>query len=94
MTPILVGINVAVFVLLVTAGAGFVLSDGRVEARFGSDPGPLVERLYGSTRFALIYLLDVLCGNVASGWWDRAANSAGAPGAPASPHCCFSSIRW
>jgi rhomboid protease GluP len=43
--------------------------------------GGLVERLYGSTRFALIYLLSALSGSVASGWWDPLRNSAGASGA-------------
>jgi rhomboid protease GluP len=43
--------------------------------------GLLAERLYGSTRFALIYLLAAVAGNVASGWWDRTSNSAGASGA-------------
>ena len=43
--------------------------------------GALVERLFGSTRFALIYLLSALAGSVASGWWDPLRNSAGASGA-------------
>ena len=43
--------------------------------------GALVERLFGSTRFALIYLLSALSGSVASGWWDPLRNSAGASGA-------------
>ena len=43
--------------------------------------GGLVERLFGSTRFALIYLLSALSGSVASGWWDPLRNSAGASGA-------------
>jgi rhomboid protease GluP len=43
--------------------------------------GSLVERLFGSTRFAVIYLLAALSGSVASGWWDPLRNSAGASGA-------------
>jgi rhomboid protease GluP len=43
--------------------------------------GALVERLYGSSRFALLYLLSGLAGSVASGWWDPARNSVGASGA-------------
>ncbi len=43
--------------------------------------GGLVERLFGSTRFALIYGLSALAGSVASGWWDPMRNSAGASGA-------------
>ena len=43
--------------------------------------GSLVERLFGSTRFALIYLLSALSGSVVSGWWHPLRNSAGASGA-------------
>ena len=43
--------------------------------------GGLVERLFGSTRFAVIYLLSALSGSVVSGWWDPLRNSAGASGA-------------
>ena len=43
--------------------------------------GALVERLYGSTRFALLYLLSALAGSVASGWWEPTRNSVGASGA-------------
>ena len=43
--------------------------------------GALVERLFGSARFAVIYLLSALSGSVASGWWDPLRNSAGASGA-------------
>ena len=32
--------------------------------------GIWTERLYGSTRFAVIYLLSALAGSVVSGWWD------------------------
>ncbi len=43
--------------------------------------GDLTERLYGSTRFAIIYLLSALAGSVVSGWWNPNTNSAGASGA-------------
>lgn len=115
-TPTIIGLNVAVFLLLVLAGAGIGATDGRVELAFGSNYGPLTwsgqywrlltaafihfgvfhlgfnmyalysggiltEKLYGSARFAVIYLLSALAGSVVSGWWDAARNSAGASGA-------------
>jgi rhomboid protease GluP len=43
--------------------------------------GMWTERLYGSARFAVIYLLSGLAGSVVSGWWDPMRNSAGASGA-------------
>jgi rhomboid protease GluP len=43
--------------------------------------GDLVERFYGRTRFALIYVLAALAGSVSSGWWDPGRNSVGASGA-------------
>jgi len=43
--------------------------------------GRLTERMYGSTRFAILYLFAGLCGSMASAWWHPAANSAGASGA-------------
>ena len=43
--------------------------------------GALVERLFGSTRFALIYLLSALSGSVVSGWLHPFGNSVGASGA-------------
>ena len=45
------------------------------------DGGSWTERLYGSTRFAVIYLLSALAGNVVSGWWDDTRLTAGASGA-------------
>lgn len=45
------------------------------------DGGMWTEKLYGSARFAVIYLLAGLAGSVASGWWDDSRNSAGASGA-------------
>jgi rhomboid protease GluP len=41
----------------------------------------ITERLYGSARFAVIYLLAALSGNVVSGWWDPSRNSPGVSGA-------------
>jgi len=115
-TPVIIGINIAVFVLMLLAGAGFGATDGRIELAFGSNYGPLTwngqywrllaaafihfgvfhlafnmyalysggiwtEKLYGSARFAVIYLLAALAGSVGSGWWDASRNSAGASGA-------------
>jgi rhomboid protease GluP len=115
-TPTLIVINVALFVIMLAAGAGLVVTDGRVQLIFGSNYGPLTwhgqpwrlltsafihfgivhlafnmfalyqgggltEKLYGSARFAVIYLLSALAGSVASGWWDATRSSAGASGA-------------
>jgi rhomboid protease GluP len=43
--------------------------------------GPLAERLYGSTRYLVIYLLAGLAGSAASLWWHPVVNGAGASGA-------------
>ena len=43
--------------------------------------GPLVERLYGSVSFALIYLIAGVAGSLASVSWNPAVNSVGASGA-------------
>lgn len=43
--------------------------------------GPLVERMFGSARFLLVYLFAGLCGGMASAAWHPVANSAGASGA-------------
>lgn len=43
--------------------------------------GSLTERLFGSGRFALLYLSAGVAGSVASGWWHPLVNSAGASGA-------------
>jgi len=43
--------------------------------------GELTEELYGSARFAVVYLLAALAGSVASSWWGSARLSAGASGA-------------
>ncbi len=43
--------------------------------------GPFAERLYGSTRYLLIYLAAALGASLATLWWYPLANSAGASGA-------------
>jgi rhomboid protease GluP len=43
--------------------------------------GQVTERLFGSARFAVIYLLSALAGSIASGWWEATRLSAGASGA-------------
>ena len=115
-TPAIIAINVAVFIVMLFAGADLMNPNPAVHIRFGSNFGPLtwtgeewrlltsaflhfglihialnmyalyqggglVERLFGSTRFAVIYLLSALSGSMASGWWDPLRNSAGASGA-------------
>jgi rhomboid protease GluP len=45
------------------------------------DAGRLVERLYGTWRFVLVYAFAGLAGSVASLAWNPAVNSAGASGA-------------
>ena len=115
-TPSIIAINVAVFIVMLVAGADLMNPNSAIHIRFGSNFGPLtwtgqewrlltsaflhfgiihialnmyalyqggglVERLFGSTRFALIYLLSAISGSVASGWWDPLRNSAGASGA-------------
>ncbi len=115
-TPTIVALNVAVFVIMLIAGAGLSATNPEVHLRFGSNYGPLTwsgeywrllastfihfgvfhialnmyalynggdltERLYGSARFAVIYLLSGLAGSVVSSWWNPYANSAGASGA-------------
>ena len=115
-TPTIIAMNVAVFIVMLIAGADLLQPNPALHIRFGSNFGPLtwtgqewrlltsaflhfgvihislnmialyqggglVERLFGSTRFAAIYLLSALAGSVASGWWDPMRNSAGASGA-------------
>jgi rhomboid protease GluP len=115
-TPAIIAMNVAVFIVMMAAGADLVSPNPAIHIRFGSNFGPLtwggeewrlltsaflhfgiihlalnmyalyqggglVERLFGCTRFALIYLLSALSGSVVSGWWDPLRNSAGASGA-------------
>lgn len=115
-TPTIIGINVAIFVVMLFAGAGLMDTDPNVHLRFGANYGPatwhgepwrlltaafihfgvvhiafnmyalynggvLTEKLFGSARFAVIYLLAALSGSVASSWWDASRLSAGASGA-------------
>lgn len=115
-TPTLIALNAAMFIVCMIAGGGFLRMDSQVLIELGSNYGPLtwggeewrllssaflhggilhiglnmlalyqggwlVERLYGSQRFALIYLLSALAGSVASVWWEPARNSVGASGA-------------
>ena len=115
-TPTLIGINVAVFMVMLLFGAGMTALDVRVHLFFGANYGPLtwngqewrlltsafihfgvihlafnmfalhnggrlIESLFGSSRFAVIYLLSALAGSVVSSWWDPTRMSAGASGA-------------
>jgi len=43
--------------------------------------GDVTERLFGSARFALLYLLSGVAGSIATALWNPMANSAGASGA-------------
>ena len=43
--------------------------------------GRLIERMFGSLHYALLYLFAGLCGSLASLWWHPLVNSAGASGA-------------
>src|ERR1700722_9552679 len=43
--------------------------------------GRLIERMFGSLHYALLYVFAGLCGSVASLWWHPEVNSAGASGA-------------
>lgn len=43
--------------------------------------GRMVERMFGSTRFLMLYLFAGLCGSLASAAWNPTVNSAGASGA-------------
>ena len=116
MTPTIIGINVAVFLLMLAAGAGLGGASGTMGVRFGGNYGPLTwggepwrlltsafvhsgivhisfnmyalyyggmwtERLYGSARFAAVYLLSALAGSVVSSCWEPMRVSVGASGA-------------
>jgi rhomboid protease GluP len=115
-TPTIIGLNVAMFVVMLAAGAGLMATNPAVHIRFGSNfglltftgepwrlltsafihfgvihiafnmyalwnGGVLTERLYGSARYAVIYLLSALAGSVTSSLWNPTGNSAGASGA-------------
>jgi membrane associated rhomboid family serine protease/TPR repeat protein len=43
--------------------------------------GRVIERMYGSLHYALLYVFAGLCGSMASLWWHPDVNSAGASGA-------------
>ena len=45
------------------------------------DVGRLCERIFGTGRFLLLYLLSGLLGSAASVWWNPGVNSVGASGA-------------
>lgn len=114
--PVLVAINVAVFVAMCVAGVGIIAPDGAATVHWGSNYGPLttsgqwwrllsnifvhfglmhialnmwalyapgriVERMFGSTRFVLLYLFAGIAASLASLLWNPQVNSAGASGA-------------
>jgi rhomboid protease GluP len=115
-TPIIVAINIAVFVAMCIGGANIVSPDGEAAIRWGSDYGPLTlggqwwrlltstfihfgilhialnmwalyqsgrvaERLFGSVRYAVLYLFAGVAGSMASLLWNPIVNGAGASGA-------------
>ena len=116
-TPVLIAINVVVFVLMTIAGVGIFEPDGELAVGWGTNFGPLTmaggqwwrlftctfvhfgiihlalnmwalytsglmtERLYGSGRFAMLYVFSGLAGSIASLLWNPVVNSAGASGA-------------
>ena len=115
-TPALVALNVAMFVVMALAGAGVLAPHGEVPIRWGSNFGPLttdgewwrlftsmfvhfgvvhlavnmlalwdagglVERLYGSAHFLVVYVASGIAGALASVAWNPWVNSAGASGA-------------
>lgn len=114
--PVLVAINVLVFVAMCVAGVGVFQPDSQAVLAWGSNFGPLttsgqwwrllsstfvhfgllhvsfnmwalyasgrvVERLFGSTRFVLLYLFAGVAASMVSLLWNPLVNSAGASGA-------------
>jgi rhomboid protease GluP len=114
--PVLIALNVLMFTIMATTGAGILVSQPEAHVLFGSNIGALTwngepwrlltsaflhsgllhlvfnmcalfiggrltERLYGSGRVLVIYLLSALAGSVVSGWWNPDRNSVGASGA-------------
>lgn len=114
--PVLVAINVLVFIAMCVAGVGIFQPDGQAVLAWGSNFGPLttsgqwwrllsntfvhfgllhlafnmwalyssgrlVERLFGSTRFVLLYLFAGIAASMVSLLWNPMVNSAGASGA-------------
>jgi rhomboid protease GluP len=115
-TPILVALNVAMFLAMCIGGMNIITPDGETAVRWGSNFGPMtiggqwwrlfsatfihfgiihlalnmwalfqngrtIERLFGSTRFLLLYVFAGLTGSIASLLWNPLVNSAGASGA-------------
>jgi rhomboid protease GluP len=115
-TPVIVAINLAVFVAMCLGGADIINPDGKVAIQWGSDYGPLTlggqwwrlltstfihfgilhialnmwalyqsgrtaERLFGSFRYAVLYLFAGVAGSIASLLWNPLVNGAGASGA-------------
>ncbi|WP_460531326.1 rhomboid family intramembrane serine protease [Chitinimonas naiadis] len=115
-TPILVGLNLLVFIGMLLAGAGLVEINPAVAVRWGSNygslttggewwrllsstfihfgilhlafnmlalyqTGPMVERMYGSLHFLVLYVIAGLVGSAASLLWNPQVHSAGASGA-------------
>jgi rhomboid protease GluP len=114
--PLLLALNVLVYVVVGASGAGWMDAGGRALIGWGSNFGPLTadgqwwrllsamflqgglvhlavnmltladvgslcERLYGHTRFLILYLASGLVGSAASVWWNPSVNSVGASGA-------------
>jgi membrane associated rhomboid family serine protease len=115
-TPVLIGVNVVMFLIAAALGGGIFVPNAEVMIRLGSDYTPLtaagewwrlltstflhfgilhlafnmwalwvngvlVERLYGSTRYLMLYLVAGVAGSVTSFLWHPFVNGAGASGA-------------
>ena len=115
-TPILVVLNVLVFIGMLLAGAGLVDINPVVAVQWGSNfgplttggewwrllsstfihfgvlhlafnmlalyqTGPMVERMYGSVHFLVLYVIAGLVGSATSLLWNPLVHSAGASGA-------------
>ena len=115
-TPVLIGLNVAMFLIAAALGGGILVPNAAVMIRLGSDYTPLTaagewwrlltsiflhfgllhlafnmwalwvngvlaERLYGSTRYLMLYLVAGVAGSVVSFLWHPFVNGAGASGA-------------
>jgi rhomboid protease GluP len=115
-TPIIVALNVLVFILMVVGGADVLVPSPAIAIQWGSNYGPLtmdgqwwrlftatfvhfgilhlafnmlalyqtgqvVERLFGSARFLVLYIFSGLAGSVLSLLWHPLVNGAGASGA-------------
>ncbi|RDJ00459.1 rhomboid family intramembrane serine protease [Dyella solisilvae] len=115
-TPVLVALNVIVFIVACVAGMNPISPTGESAVQVGSNFGPLtmggqwwrlftatfihfgiihlalnmlalyqngrtIERLFGSSRFLLLYVFAGLAGSLASLLWNPMVNGAGASGA-------------